>query len=173
MTVTLVAAVARNGVIGRYGAIPWRLPGEQAHFKAVTMGHVLVMGRRTYESIGRPLPGRTTVVVTGNPDWEPPGAPHGVLTAHTVLDALRRARALDDQVFVVGGHRVYAESLSAADELLITEVDQEPEGDTVFPQVDWSQWVEESRETYAGWAVVRYRRRMYGKGYRDGHGDTG
>ncbi len=173
MTITLLAAVARNGVIGRHGAIPWRVPGEQAHFKTVTMGHVLVMGRRTYESIGRPLPGRTTVVVTGNPEWRATGGPtDAVLTASTVHEALRRARSVDDGVFVVGGARVYADSLGSADELLITWVDAEPAGDTYFPEVDWAQWVESERETHDGWAVAHYRRRTDRSGYRDVHGDA-
>jgi dihydrofolate reductase len=173
MTVTLVAAVARNGVIGHDGGIPWRLPGEQAHFKTVTMGHVLVMGRRTYESIGRPLPGRTTVVVTRNPDWRPPGDPTDVLTAPTVEAALQLGATLDEQVYVVGGEQVYSESLATADELLITEVDAEPRGDTFFPEVEWSQWVERERHAHNGWTVTRYRRRSDGKGYGDGDGDAG
>lgn len=157
MRLTLIAAVARNGVIGRDGAIPWHLPADQARFKAETTGHVLVMGRRTYESIGRPLPGRTTVVVTRQPDWEPPGGlPARVHRAGSVPEALAVAGALDDQVFVVGGAAVYAEAVPRADRLLITWVEVEPPGDTAFPDIDWTRWREAGREDLGGATVVEY-----------------
>ncbi len=172
MPVTLVAAVARNGVIGADGGIPWRLPGELATFKATTMGHVLVMGRRTYDSIGRPLPGRSTVVVTSDATWAPnSGMPDGVAVATSVESALELARAIDEQVFVVGGARVYADSLPYADQLVITEVDAAPEGDTYFPKVDWNDWREVGRESYDGWQLVTYRRGTARMGYRCPHGD--
>lgn len=172
MTVTLVAAVARNGVIGAAGGIPWKLAGEQARFKATTMGHVLVMGRRTYESIGRPLPGRTTIVVTRNPGWVPAaGRSAEVLVASSVSEALTRAVELDDQLYVVGGAQVYADALPHADELRITEVDAVPDGDTFFPPVDWDDWTELSRESHDGWELATYRRRSSGIGYKDGHDD--
>ena len=161
MTVTLVAAIARNGVIGAGDAIPWRLPGEQRQFKELTVGHVLVMGRRTYDSIGRPLPGRTTVVVTRQPDWTPPGGmPAGLMRAASLAEALRLARDIDDEVFVVGGAQVYAEALPMADAMVLTWVDLEPSGDTRFPEIDWSQWQEDRRGQYDGWARVSYRRRI-------------
>lgn len=172
MTVTLVAAVARNRVIGRDGGLPWHLPGELKRFKATTMGHVLVMGRRTYESIGRPLPGRTTVVVTRNADWTPPGGrPDGVIVATSSTDALKIAAEIDAQVYVVGGSQVYADCIAYADELLITWVDAEPEGDTVFPPVDWSDWTETSRERHDGWASAQYVRATASEGYKSRHGD--
>ena len=158
-TVTLVAAVARNGVIGDRGDIPWRLPGEQARFKALTMGHVLVMGRRTYESIGRLLPGRTTVVVTRQPDWQPAGGrPDGILVTGSVEAALTHGRQLDERVFVAGGAQVYAAAMPAADVLELTWVDADHDGDTYFPDVDWTQWSEVRRETHQGWSGVRYAR---------------
>ena len=155
MTVTIVAAVARNGVIGIDGGLPWHLPDELALFKQLTLGHVLVMGRRTYESIGRPLPGRTTVVVTRQPDWH--GA-EDVLRASSVASALELGAAVDDEVFVVGGAQVYAEALGLADRLALTFVDAEPEGDTRFPEVDWSQWEETDRLRGEGWTRVVYER---------------
>jgi dihydrofolate reductase len=156
MTVTIVAAVARNGVIGVDGGLPWHLPDELRLFKATTLGHVLVMGRRTYESVGRPLPGRTTVVVTRQPDW---GADDdSVAVAHSVPEALELAAGLDDEVFVVGGAQVYAEALPVADRLALTFVDSEPEGDTVFPDVDWSQWRETGRRPGDGWTHMTYDR---------------
>lgn len=147
--ISLIAAVARNGVIGRDGGMPWHLPDELAHFKATTMGHTLVMGRRTFESIGRPLPGRRTVVVTRDPEWHSPG----VETAHSFPEALSLAGP-GDEVFVAGGAQVYAEALPYAQRLVLTEVDAEPEGDTWFPEVDPAAWREVEREAFDGWTRV-------------------
>jgi len=154
MPVTLLAAVARNGVIGVDGGLPWHLPDELALFKELTLGHVLVMGRRTFESVGRPLPGRTTVVVTRRPDWEA----EGVLRAESVGEALALAREVDAEVFVVGGAQVYAAALPAADRLALTFVDADPEGDTRFPEIDWSQWREVGRRDGQGWTHVTFER---------------
>ena len=142
MSVTLVAAVADNGVIGADGDIPWRIPADFAHFKALTLGHVLVMGRATYESIGRPLPGRTTVVLTRDPGW----SADGVLVAPDLATALERAAEIDPEVFVVGGASVYAEALAVADAQVLTEVHLAPEGDTRYPEFDDRSWVEAHRE---------------------------
>ena len=159
MTITLVAAVARNRVIGDHGAIPWRLRGEQAEFKALTMGHVLVMGRRTYDSIGRPLPGRTTVVVTRQPDWQPPGGPfEQVLVVSGVDEALAAAAAVDDEVFVVGGGEIYRATLPAADRLVISWVDAEPPGDAFFPPVSDEDWTPVRSEPRDGYDIVEYAR---------------
>ena len=156
MTVTILAAVARNGVIGVGGDLPWHLPDELRLFKRTTLGHVLVMGRRTYESIGRPLPGRATVVLTRRADWSP--GSREVVVAHDLEEALERGRALGDEVFVVGGGEVYAAALEHADRLALTLVELEPEGDTRFPEVDWSGWREISREPADGWMHVTYER---------------
>ena len=156
MTVTILAAIARNGVIGVDGGLPWHLPDDLRRFKEATLGHVIVMGRRTYESIGRPLPGRTTVVVTRKDDWRP-GAEH-VLVAHGIPEALALASEVDDEVFVVGGAQIYAETLPVADRLEITLVDREPAGDTLFPAVDWSEWREVRREAGEGLAYITYER---------------
>jgi dihydrofolate reductase len=153
-TITIVVAVAANGVIGREGGMPWRLPGEQARVKKLTMGHVLVMGRRTYDSIGRPLPGRTTVVVTRQPDWRA----EGVLVAGDVDAALEIAARHDREVFVFGGAEIYAAAIPRADRMVVTWVDQEPAGDTTFPEVDWDEWREVSREAGDGYSVVDYER---------------
>ena len=154
MTVTLLAAVARNGVIGVDGGLPWHLPDELALFKELTLGHVLVMGRRTFESVGRPLPGRTTVVVTRQPGWEAEGA----IRAGSVGEALALAGSIDEEVFVVGGAQVYADALPVADRLALTFVDAEPEGDTVFPEVDWGEWRVVGRRDGQGWTHVTYER---------------
>lgn len=135
MRVSLIVAVAANGVIGRAGGLPWRLSADLRRFKALTMGHHLVMGRRTWESIGRPLPGRTTIVVTRREDLPVVGA----LVARSPDDALRLA-AGDDEVFVVGGAELYRALLDRADRIYLTRVHAEPEGDTHFPPVDWTRW---------------------------------
>ncbi|HSJ34012.1 MAG TPA: dihydrofolate reductase [Acidimicrobiia bacterium] len=155
MPITMVAAVARNGVIGRDGGLPWHLPEDLRRFKAMTMDHVLVMGRKTFESIGRPLPGRTTIVVTRQPDWS---APEGVLVAPSVETALQQAAALDDDVFVVGGADIYRQALDRADVLELTEVDADPDGDVHFPAVDRSTWAETSRIVGDGFDFVTYMR---------------
>src|ERR687889_285271 len=152
--VVLVAAVAANGVIGDRGTIPWRIPGEQARFKAVTLGHTLVMGRATYDSIGRPLPGRTTIVLTRDPAW---GA-DGVLVAASLSDALRLADRLPGDVMVAGGEQVYAEALPVADAQLLTKVHLSPDGDTHYPEFDPTEWEETGRERHGTYDVVRLSR---------------
>jgi dihydrofolate reductase len=142
--VTLVAAVADNGVIGNAGDIPWRIPADFAHFKALTMGHVLVMGRATYDSIGRALPGRTTIVLTRDPGW----SASGVLTAPSLDRAVELAAGLPGEVFVVGGAAVYALALDRAHAQVLTEVHLNPEGDTRYPAFDRSAWVEKRREPH-------------------------
>lgn len=140
--VVLVAAVAENGVIGNGPDIPWQIPGEQAEFKALTLGHTLLMGRTTFESIGRPLPGRTTIVLTRDPGW----SFDGVLVVHDVVDALAEAAALPGDLMVAGGAQVYAAALPFADEQVITRVHLSPEGDAHYPAYDEDEWVETRRE---------------------------
>jgi len=156
VTVTLVAAIARNGVIGVDGGLPWHLPDDLRRFKELTLGHVLVMGRKTYESIGHPLPGRTTIVVTRSPSWDSAAAE--VRVAGSVSDAIEAAAALDDEVFVVGGAQVYAAALPLADRLELTWVDAEPEGDTTFPELDGRDWLQVRREEADGAAYATYER---------------
>jgi dihydrofolate reductase len=153
--VILVAAVARNRVIGNGPDIPWSLPGEQAEFKKLTMGHTLVMGRTTYESIGRPLPGRTTIVLTRDRGW----SADGVLVAHDLMGALGRAAATEGEIVVAGGAQVYAEALPFATEQIITEVPLEPEGDAFYPAFDEREWVETDRERFDGFERVWWSRR--------------
>lgn len=150
--IVLVAAVARNGVIGSGGTLPWHLPADLRHAKELTMGHVLVMGRATFESIGRPLPGRTNVVLTSDPSWHHEGV--------TVLGSLAEAvrRFAPGPLMIFGGGQVYAEAMPYADRLEITHVDAEPDGDTHFPIIDPATWAEVSREDHDGFAFVSYRR---------------
>ena len=162
MTVTLVAAVARNGVIGRDGTIPWRLPEDMQRFRALTMGHPVVMGRRTWESLPdayRPLPGRRNIVLSRNPEWSAVGA----VRAGSLAEALERVGDASD-VFVIGGAELYAASLPLADELVLTELDADVEGDTFFPAFNRSAFEEVAREPReapdgTAFAFVTYRRR--------------
>jgi dihydrofolate reductase len=161
VTIALVAAVARGGVIGRDGGIPWRLPEDVARFKALTTGHAVVMGRKTWESIPdrfRPLPDRRNVVVTRNAAWFADGAER----ASSVEDALQLLGG-EERVFVIGGAEVYAAALPYADELVLTEIDLDVAGDTFFPEWDRDAFAEASREARTAedgtrFAFVTYRR---------------
>ena len=149
--VVLIAAVADNAVIGFGGDIPWRIPEDFAHFKQTTLGHTLVMGRATYDSIGHPLPGRTTIVLTRSPHW----SDEGVLVAASLDAALAIAEDLPGDVMVAGGAAVYAAALPIADEQILTQVHQTPEGDTYYPDFDRSEWRESNREAHDGFDIVR------------------
>jgi dihydrofolate reductase len=157
--VVAVVAVARNGVIGNGPDIPWHVPGDQARFKRLTLGHPLVMGRLTFESIGRPLPGRTTLVVSRDPSFAPAG-----VEVHADVDAaLDHALELDHELVVVaGGGQVYRAAWGRLDALEVTELDAEAEGDVFFPPVDPAEWVETAREPHEGHAFVRFERRVSG-----------
>ncbi|WP_028473537.1 dihydrofolate reductase [Nocardioides alkalitolerans] len=155
--VVCVSAVARNGVIGDGPRIPWRVPGEQAEFKRRTLGHTLLMGRATYESIGRPLPGRTTVVLTRDPSW----AADGVLLAADLVSALAVADGLDGDLMVVGGAQVYLAALEQpglVDAQVLTEIPEEPDGDVRYPAFDEADWPVVERTEHEGFAVVVRRR---------------
>lgn len=154
MRVTLIAAVARNRVIGRDGEIPWRLPADLARFMRTTLGHTLLMGRRTFESTGA-LRGRTTLVLTRDPGYRPPLAETTdarVEVVRSLAEGVARARELgEDELFVCGGEGIYREALERpglADRLDLTRVAAEPEGDTRFPEVDWRRWRLVSREEH-------------------------
>jgi dihydrofolate reductase len=130
----IIAALADNGVIGKGGALPWRLPEDLARFKALTLGHTLIMGRKTFESIGKPLPGRTTVVITRRRDF----AAAGVTVAHDPEEAVSLAAGPD--AFVAGGADVYALFLPLAERLYLTRVHGDYDGDTYFPPYDERAW---------------------------------
>lgn len=151
-----MAAIAANGVIGRDGRLPWHLPEDLKRFRALTTGHHIVMGRKTYESIGRLLPGRTTVIVTQRRDYAIPGA----IVASSVEDAVSKC-AGDDEVFVIGGARIYQAALPSADRLYLTLIQAEVQGDTYFPAWDAQEWTLRSREALAAdqssGAAVEYR----------------
>ena len=155
--ITLIAAVARNGVIGADGAMPWHLPEDFAFFKRTTMGHPLVMGRATFDAIGRPLPGRRSIVITRTRNWRHDGV-EVAGSMPVALDLAASGRG-GDEVFVIGGGQIYRLAMPVADRLLITEVDLEPEGDVNFPRIDPLEWVVVSRDDRDGFAFVEYRRR--------------
>ncbi len=145
MKVSLIVAMAEGGVIGRAGALPWRLPADLARFQRVTMGHHLVVGRRTWESIGRALPGRRILVVTHEPGKMM--LPASVTAVGSLAEALACAAAAgDDEAFVAGGASLYREALPRADRLYLTRVHATLDGDTTFPSVDLSGWRERERE---------------------------
>jgi dihydrofolate reductase len=159
-TLTLIAAVARNGVIGIANRLPWHLPADLRHFKALTLGHTVIMGRKTWESLPpnfRPLPGRRNIVVTRNGDYRAEGA--------TVVSSLPAALAAaeGDEAFVIGGAQLYATALPLAQRLQLTEIDASYEGDTHFPAIDPGLWREIGRETHRdesglGYAFVIYQK---------------
>jgi dihydrofolate reductase len=147
---SIIAAVAANGVIGAGNQIPWRLPPDLKRFKALTLGHCLLMGRKTFESIGRPLPGRTTIVITRH-DY---AAPEGVLVARSVDEAL--ALASGDEVFIAGGAEIYRAMLPLTDRIYLTRLEREFPGDVFFPEIDWAQWRVRERERHEATEAVPY-----------------
>jgi dihydrofolate reductase len=146
--VVLVAAMARNRVIGNGGAIPWHLPHDFAHFKRETTGHTLVMGRRTWDSIGRPLPGRVTVVVSRDLEFDP--GFEEVLVARSLEEAFRLGADLPGDLVVAGGGEIYSQALPYATHQVLTEVHAEPEGDAFYPEFPAAEWVEVRREVGEG-----------------------
>jgi dihydrofolate reductase len=148
MKIAIIVAVAENGIIGRDGELPWHLAADLRRFRRLTMGHAIVMGRKTWESIGRPLPGRTSIVISHNQKYHT-GAEE-VSVATSFEQAIEIARGCDcdqDRIFVIGGAAIYAAALPKAQRLYLTRVHAKVEGDVSFPEVDWGQWriIEESQ----------------------------
>ncbi|MDR9467042.1 dihydrofolate reductase [Marinospirillum sp.] len=155
--VAIIVAAAKNWVIGHKNAMPWYLPEELKHFKRTTLGKPLVMGRATFESIGRPLPGRANIVVSRNPDFSHPG----IRVVGSLEEALRLAdnQAVIDgspEIMVMGGGQIYQQAFPLATRLYLTQVQAEPEGDTWFPEVTESEWQEISRDVYPAQEGNRY-----------------
>jgi dihydrofolate reductase len=162
----IVVAAARNGVIGRANAMPWHLPQDLRHFKRVTMGKPIVMGRKTFESIGKPLPGRVNIVVTRNAAFDA----DGVRVASSLDAALALARQVAaangvDSAAIIGGAEIYRAALPLADRLYLTEIHADIDGDAALPAIDWSRWQELSRERHAAdasnpydYSFVEYKR---------------
>lgn len=148
-SLALIAAVGRNNVIGHGPDIPWRLPSDQQFFKRITMGKPIIMGRKTFETFKRPLPGRTSIVVTRQLSYQP----EGVLTANSLEKALTLAEEIArrdqaSEIFVIGGGDLYAQAIGIAKRLYITHVNAEPAGDVVFPQIDPAEWTGFTRSEY-------------------------
>ncbi|HXF17732.1 MAG TPA: dihydrofolate reductase [Burkholderiales bacterium] len=142
--ISIIVAMARNGVIGANNALPWHLSADLKRFRALTMGHHIVMGRRTFESIGRVLPGRISVVVTRNPEFRHAG----VLTAPSLSEAIERSSD-DTEIFIIGGAAIFRDALPVATRIHATELALDYEGDTFFPAFDRTQWRETSAEPFS------------------------
>jgi dihydrofolate reductase len=158
MKLCLIVAVSRNGVIGRDNQLPWHLPEDLKFFKSVTMGKPILMGRKTFESIGRPLPGRTNIVISRDPQWHSAG----VEVAQSLEAALQQGReachaAGAEEIMVIGGEQIYRMALPLADRLYLTQVDAEIEGDAYFPVVDFDDWQQVSEALPEAYDVHSYR----------------
>jgi dihydrofolate reductase len=156
MQLTLIVAYAQNNVIGRDNTLPWKLPSDLAHFKRTTLGHPVIMGRKTWESLGRPLPGRRNIVISRNPQYEAPGA-QCVTSLALAIEAVQDAQ----QAFVIGGAQIYQEALPIAQQVIATEVQAHIEGDAFFAPLDKKNWTETSRishppENGLSFDVVQY-----------------
>ncbi|MDH3360535.1 MAG: dihydrofolate reductase [Desulfobulbaceae bacterium] len=141
MEIIIIVAMAANRTIGQNNDIPWHIPGEQQRFKKITMGHTLVMGRRTYQSIGRPLPGRKTVIITRNNDYHEPGC----TVVHSLNDALQLCQS-DEKVFIAGGGDIFAQTMHLADAIYLTTLHREVTGDIFFPEFSKEDFIKEKEE---------------------------
>ena len=146
MKISIIVAMDKNRLIGKEGTIPWRLPADLKHFKRTTMGHPIIMGRKTYQSVGRPLPGRDNIVITRQAGFQAPGC----RVAESLDDALNQAREADgaEESFIIGGAEIYAAAIDLADRLYLTEIDHGFDGDVHFPEIPMNQWRLLERETY-------------------------
>jgi dihydrofolate reductase len=168
INIAMIAGVAENGVIGSDQTIPWRVPSDMAFFKRTTMGKPIIMGRKQFETVGKPLPGRTNIVVTRQRDYQP----EGVLVVHDIETALEQARRIAeadgvDEIMIIGGGELYAQLMGRADRLYITHIDLHPTGDVLFPAIAPEQWtvvdlpeVAPSPKDEASYRVKVYERRQ-------------
>ncbi|HLD17501.1 MAG TPA: dihydrofolate reductase [Patescibacteria group bacterium] len=156
----LIAAVAANGIIGKNNELPWHLPKDLRHFKSLTVGHTVLMGRKTFESIlarlGKPLPDRKNIVITHQPDYQ---TPEGVLVYPNLSTALETHA--DEKIFVIGGAEIYRETFGLCDVLEITHVNQKVQGDVTFPKIDCTVWSKLREEKHEGFSFATYVRRGY------------
>jgi dihydrofolate reductase len=166
MELAIIVAAAENGVIGKNNALPWRIPADMRYFKRTTMGKPIVMGRKTFESIGKPLPGRTNIVITRNSAF----VAEGVKVVSSLDEALKLAEDIAvadgaEELVVIGGAEIYRSAMPRADRLYLTEVHASVEGDALLPEIDWAHWREVGRERYQAespgehdFSFVRYER---------------
>ena len=136
MLISLIVAMAKNRVIGDKGEIPWKIPGEQKMFKEITMGHAMIMGRKTYEAIGRALPGRTNIVVTRQSDYQAPGC----MVFNDLNSAIESCPSSESEVFIIGGGQIYEDTIAMADRIYLTLIPKEIPGDTFFPEFSESDF---------------------------------
>jgi dihydrofolate reductase len=143
MRISIISAMAENRVIGIENRLPWHLPADLKHFRSLTMGHHILMGRKTFESIGKPLPGRTTVIISRNPDFAAPGC----IVAGSIEAAIAACHN-DSEVFIIGGEQLYRQALPLADRLYLTQVATQVTGDAYFPEIDPAQWRQSAAERF-------------------------
>ncbi|MEI4802102.1 dihydrofolate reductase [Bacillus sp. NPDC077411] len=136
--ISLLVAMDKNRLIGKDNQLPWHLPADLAYFKKVTMGHPIIMGRKTFESIGRPLPGRTNIILTRNQNYEMEGCE----VIHSIDDVKKMDEQMNEELFVIGGAEIFKEVLPFADRLYITQIEEVFEGDTFFPEINYNEWEE-------------------------------
>ncbi len=160
---TILVAKSENNVIGNDNELIWHLPNDLKRFKQLTTGHPIIMGRKTYESIGKPLPNRTNIVITRNREWNP----EGVLVVNSLTEAIEKGRELDAEIYIIGGGNIYEQAMDWADVLEVTEVHQSFEGDTKFPEIDLKIWKEVFRENFKkdeknefDYSFVTYKRKL-------------
>lgn len=134
--VTIIVAMGKNNAIGLENTMPWHLPKDLKHFKEKTSGHPVIMGRKTYESIGKPLPNRTNIVISRKENW----FEEGILIVGSIKEAMKFAQKINEDYFIIGGGSLYEQTMGLADRLIITEVDATPEADTFFPKIDEKIW---------------------------------
>lgn len=167
MKLAIIVAAAKNGVIGSNNQLPWHLPQDLKYFKSVTLGKPVIMGRKTYESIGRPLPGRTNIVVTRSPDW---AAGNGVIVTNSFESAVAEARQLVagqvqpiSEIMVIGGAELYRTALQFADRVYLTRIDIEPKGDAFFAPLSEAEWGLESNVSGEALALLSHEFLVYGR----------
>ncbi len=160
--ITIIAAVAEQNALGKDNQLIWHLPADLRRFKKVTSGHPIIMGRKTFESLGRPLPNRTNIVITRNKDYHL----DGIVVAHSLEGAIEKAQQIDEQIFIIGGATIYKKAIEIADFLDITHVHHSFEADAFFPEIDTSIWEEVTNESFKAdeknkynYSFVRYQRK--------------
>ena len=160
--ITLVVAKSDNNIIGDNNQLIWRLSHDLRRFKSITTGHPVIMGRKTFDSVGKPLPNRTNIVITRNKDW----SSEGVEVAHSLDKAIEIAKEIDSEIFIIGGGNIYKQSMDVADAIEVTEVHHTFDGDTLFPEINLNVWKEVSREDHTkdekneyNYSFVRYEKK--------------
>jgi dihydrofolate reductase len=144
--ISAIVAMSENRVIGDHNQLPWHLPADLRHFKTLTKGHPILMGRKTFESIGRPLPNRTNIVITSNPEFKTPGC----IVVNSIDEAIQHAKQNDNkEIFIIGGANVYQQCMSSVSRIYLTIVHEEFEGDAFFPELNMNEWIEMESNTHA------------------------